>query len=81
MAQHDAQIIAVVGATGLQGRAVTRRLLREHWPVRALTRNPDGKQAVGRAGSDRYLQGAPDDLAAFRVPVHPPGCRGLRDGP
>jgi uncharacterized protein YbjT (DUF2867 family) len=45
MAQHDAQIIAVVGATGLQGRAVTRRLLTEHWPVRALTRNPDGKQA------------------------------------
>ena len=45
MAQHDARIIAVVGATGLQGGAVTRRLLTEHWPVRALTRNPDGKQA------------------------------------
>jgi uncharacterized protein YbjT (DUF2867 family) len=35
----------VVGATGLQGRAVTRRLLQDHWPVRALTRNPDGKKA------------------------------------
>jgi uncharacterized protein YbjT (DUF2867 family) len=45
MAQHHAQIIAVVGATGLQGRAVTRRLLTDHWPVRALTRNPDGKKA------------------------------------
>ena len=45
MAQHDAQIIAVVGATGLQGGAVTRRLLQDRWPVRALTRNPDGKKA------------------------------------
>jgi uncharacterized protein YbjT (DUF2867 family) len=45
MAQLDAQIIAVVGATGLQGGAVTRRLLQDHWPVRALTRNPDGKKA------------------------------------
>jgi uncharacterized protein YbjT (DUF2867 family) len=45
MAQHDARIIAVVGATGLQGGAVTRRLLQDHWPVRALTRNPDGKKA------------------------------------
>jgi uncharacterized protein YbjT (DUF2867 family) len=45
MAQHDAQIIAVVGATGLQGGAVTRRLLRDRWPVRALTRNPEGKKA------------------------------------
>ena len=45
MAQHDAQIIAVVGATGLQGGAVTRRLLQDHWPVRALTRSPEGKKA------------------------------------
>jgi uncharacterized protein YbjT (DUF2867 family) len=45
MAPHDARIIAVVGATGLQGGAVTRRVLRDGWPVRALTRNPDGKKA------------------------------------
>ncbi|HET8788242.1 MAG TPA: NmrA family NAD(P)-binding protein, partial [Actinomycetes bacterium] len=45
MAQHDARIIAVVGATGLQGGAVTRRLLQDHWPVRALTRNPNAKKA------------------------------------
>jgi uncharacterized protein YbjT (DUF2867 family) len=24
---------------------VTRRLLQDHWPVRALTRKPEGKQA------------------------------------
>jgi NmrA-like family len=45
MAQHNARIIAVVGATGLQGGAVTRRLLQDHWPVRALTRYPDRKKA------------------------------------
>jgi uncharacterized protein YbjT (DUF2867 family) len=45
MAQRDAQIIAVVGATGLQGGAVTRHLLQDRWPVRALTRTPEGKKA------------------------------------
>jgi uncharacterized protein YbjT (DUF2867 family) len=34
------KIIAVVGATGLQGRAVTDRLLADGWQVRALTRDP-----------------------------------------
>jgi uncharacterized protein YbjT (DUF2867 family) len=34
-----------VGATGLQGGAVTRRLLQDRWPVRALTRKPDGEKA------------------------------------
>jgi uncharacterized protein YbjT (DUF2867 family) len=54
MAQHDAHIIAVVGATGLQGGAVTRRLLQDHWPVRAMTRNPDGKKAraVAQLGAE-----------------------------
>jgi uncharacterized protein YbjT (DUF2867 family) len=37
MSQRDARIIAVVGATGLQGGAVTRRLLQDHWRVLALT--------------------------------------------
>jgi uncharacterized protein YbjT (DUF2867 family) len=45
MAQHDARIIAVVGATGLQGGAVTHHLLTDHWRVRALTRSPEGKKA------------------------------------
>ena len=35
-----ARIVAVLGATGLQGGAVTRRLLDEGWRVRALTRTP-----------------------------------------
>jgi uncharacterized protein YbjT (DUF2867 family) len=49
MAQQHARIIAVVGATGLQGGAVARRVLQDGWPVRALTRSPDGKQASALA--------------------------------
>ncbi len=45
MAEHAGKAIAVVGATGLQGTAVTRRLLQEGWQVRALTRKPDGEPA------------------------------------
>ena len=45
MSEHAGKVIAVVGATGLQGTAVTRRLLQEGWGVRALTRSPDGDKA------------------------------------
>ncbi|MGP4089257.1 NmrA/HSCARG family protein [Streptomyces sp. KR55] len=37
--------VVVVGATGLQGRAVTRHLLNSGWQVRALTRDPNGAPA------------------------------------
>lgn len=37
--------VAVVGATGRQGSAVTRHLLADGWQVRALTRRPDGRAA------------------------------------
>ncbi|MEV8636641.1 NmrA/HSCARG family protein [Streptosporangium sp. NPDC051023] len=45
--------VVVVGATGLQGRAVTHHLLRGGWRVRALTRDPNGiqAQALARAGA------------------------------
>lgn len=39
------QVVAVVGATGRQGSAVVRHLLREGWRVRALTRDPAGAAA------------------------------------
>jgi hypothetical protein len=61
MAQHDALIIAVVGATGLQGGAVTHRLLTDHWRVRALTRSPDGKKA--RALVERGAEVVQADLS------------------
>ncbi|MCO5974513.1 NmrA/HSCARG family protein [Actinoallomurus soli] len=45
--------VVVVGATGLQGGAVTRHLLRGGWRVRALTRDPNGTRAraLARAGA------------------------------
>ncbi|HEX2031588.1 MAG TPA: NmrA/HSCARG family protein [Actinomycetota bacterium] len=45
MANPGTRVIAVVGATGLQGGAVTTRLLDEGWSVRALTRDPAHKKA------------------------------------
>lgn len=49
MGEHDGKVIAVVGATGLQGGALSRRLLEQGWSVRALTRNPDGAPAKALA--------------------------------
>lgn len=36
---HQDKKVLVTGATGQQGGAVTRHLLTDGWPVRALTRN------------------------------------------
>jgi uncharacterized protein YbjT (DUF2867 family) len=47
MVQPSNKSIAVVGATGLQGSAVSLRLLEEGWEVRALTRDP--KKGPARA--------------------------------
>lgn len=46
--------VLVTGATGAQGGAVARALLREGWPVRALTRRPDSDaaSALRRAGAE-----------------------------
>lgn len=43
------RIIAVCGATGRQGGAVARALLRDGWRVRAITRHPDRAPAAGLA--------------------------------
>ena len=61
------RIIVVTGATGLQGRAVTRHLLKEGWQVRALTRNRASKQAQALAalGAD-VVQGDMGDVASLR---------------
>ena len=45
MAERTDRVVAVTGATGLQGGAVARQLLQEGWRVRALTRNPEHKKA------------------------------------
>ena len=44
------KIIAVTGATGQQGGAVARKLLKDGWKVRALTRD-SGKPAANELAS------------------------------
>ena len=41
----NSKAILVTGATGQQGGAVTRHLLRDGWEVRALVRDPDKDEA------------------------------------
>lgn len=58
--------IVVTGATGLQGRAVTRHLLDGGWQVRALTRNPDGAlaRALVSAGA-QIVRAEMEDIASL----------------
>jgi uncharacterized protein YbjT (DUF2867 family) len=46
MISKDGKTIVVVGATGRQGSQVVRHLVKEGWPVRAVTRKPEGKKAA-----------------------------------
>lgn len=48
MTQADKTVL-VTGATGRQGGAVVRHLLRKGWKLRALTRNPGGREAQSLA--------------------------------
>lgn len=54
-------VVAVAGATGRQGGAVARRLHREGWSVRGLTRRADG--AAGRALADEGIAPVQCDFA------------------
>src|SRR5512135_427239 len=65
------EIIAVTGATGLQGRAIARRLLADGWKVRALTR--DTNKPAARELASKGAEVVPGDMesrsqleAAFR---------------
>ena len=60
------KIIAVTGATGRQGSAVTRHLVRSGFRVRALTRDPNGKKAraLGPLGAE-LTQADLDDAASL----------------
>lgn len=79
MSDHNEKLIVVGGATGQQGGAVARHLLKNGWKVRALTRdvNKDAAKALAaqgaeifqndlddRAGVENALQGA---YGAFSV--------------
>jgi uncharacterized protein YbjT (DUF2867 family) len=65
---RDGRTIAVVGATGLQGRAVSRRLLDQGWRVRALTRDPNGAGAreLAALGADLVKADSEDRAALER---------------
>lgn len=52
------QTITVVGATGMQGRAVTAHLLAAGWQVTALTRDPASPAAEALAGAGARVVGA-----------------------
>ena len=60
MPLNDGGPILVTGATGRQGGAVLRHLLERGLPVRALTRNPDGRAALALAA--RGVEIAPGDM-------------------
>ncbi len=49
MSNHGDKIILVTGATGQQGGAVTRHLLKKGWKVRALVRDPNNSAAKALA--------------------------------
>src|SRR3712207_2581163 len=61
------RMIVVTGATGRQGGAVARRLLKVGWQVRGLTRNARSRQALALAalGVD-VVQGDMGDAASLR---------------
>jgi uncharacterized protein YbjT (DUF2867 family) len=61
------RIIVVTGATGLQGGAVTRHLLKDGWHVRGLTRNAASKpaQALATSGAE-VVQGDMGEAASLR---------------
>jgi uncharacterized protein YbjT (DUF2867 family) len=62
------RVVAVVGATGRQGGAVTRHLLTAGWRVRALTRRPDSKRARELVESGAEVVGADmADVASLRA--------------
>jgi uncharacterized protein YbjT (DUF2867 family) len=66
MTNPDQKTILVTGATGRQGGAVTRHLLRDGWQVRALTRNPTSAPARALAAlGATVVQGDMDDLASL----------------
>lgn len=62
------KIILVTGATGQQGGAVARQLLKNQWQVRAFVRdtNKESAQALADAGAE-LTQGDLDDSAALNA--------------
>ena len=67
MTASGRRTIVVTGATGLQGGAVTRHLLKDGWHVRGLTRNAASKQAQALASlGAEVVQGDMGEAASLR---------------
>ena len=69
-----AKLITICGATGGVGGSVTRRMLKEGWNVRAITRNTESTAAKTLAEQGAQLVSANyDDVAsleqAFKVRI------------
>lgn len=65
------RIILVVGATGRQGGAVARQLLKEGWQVRALTRRPHSAAAIEIEGLGASLcQGDLSDPSSLELAMN-----------
>lgn len=66
MSHHDGKLVIVTGATGQQGGAVARHLLKNGWRVRALVRDPnkDAAQALAQQGAE-LAQGDMNDSASL----------------
>ena len=67
-----AKLIVVTGATGQLGGSVARRMLKEGWNVRAITRNTKSAAAVALAEQGAEITTADYDdeaslLKAFKV--------------
>ena len=61
------ELVLVTGATGNQGGAIARELLAAGWPVRAMTRKPDGETARALAAKGaEVVRGDLDDEASIR---------------
>jgi len=75
--QRPADAILVVGASGMQGGAVARHLLRQGtFRVRCMTRRPDSEAArLLRLQDAAVVQADLDDAASLRRVVH--GCKGV----
>jgi uncharacterized protein YbjT (DUF2867 family) len=64
---HADKTILVSGATGRQGGALLKYLLRDGWRIRALTRNPRGgtAQELSKSGVE-VVQGDMDDVESLK---------------
>ena len=63
----EKELVLVTGATGNQGGAIAGELLAAGWPVRAMTRKPDGEAAKRLADKGaEVVRGDLDDEASLR---------------